>query len=148
MVQRFVIQPTYIAPPITIRDVWETTFSVGGQRSWAPEWTEWVLPWTLVKDKPGVLTVAIDVGSFYGTHQVLAYLKRAPNKAGALWRGMMATYLAVALKLGVSPAWIAALVGAVDIVRHNEWLSKIKAFVDSSTGGVVMKLEQMWLADP
>lgn len=123
-------------------------YRVGEQRPEFPEWTAWVLPWTLVKNKPGPGTVIIDVYSALGPVKAIQFLRASSRRAEKLVGALEATYLAVALKLGVDPKWIAAFVGAADIAAHNLWRDRIRDYVEQASGGIVFQIPALQFVDP
>lgn len=148
MLYSFELRPAQFTLPDLDQIARDTFFHVGDTRPEFPDWTVWVLPWTLVKDKPGVATVVIDLWSFAGTHLAVGFLARSAGRAGQIYERLLATYAAVALKLGINPAWITALFGAIDIATQRAWFERVKNYVEGQGGPIVFQTTPMWFVDP
>lgn len=124
-----------------LQRIWSTK---GELRGWAKPFSpliEWVLPWTLIYNRPGVVTVAIDLSTYFAAHKASEFLKE--NRVldvGEISRDI-AAYLA-------HPESNRSI---LDFVRDDDQRALILQLVEKYRAGevnLVFEVAPMWLVDP
>lgn len=146
--QTFTLNPVFATGDLSRWYPLDKVFSVGQNRSWVQGWMEWVLPWTLIKDKPGVTTIVIDLFSPALVHSGVSLIKYLARSPGLNWK-VLATLMAVAVQLGIPPEWIEEAMATPDPAKQKTWLEKINAEIEARTGGrAVLQFRQGQFVDP